>query len=137
MYDTFDDAVTLYNAKYNRKLGDNEWRRVQISGASFYGSQKVVAGESGLSTADEYTVRIPRSKMPDGFMNSAEYNKLSDPTGHWTVSNGDIVVKGLIEDEITQPSDVTAKYDACFTVTGWYDNRRGPLAMQHIKIKGK
>lgn len=137
MYDTYDCDITIYNAQYDRKVGDRVWRRMQISGVSFYGGQQVTVSDSGLSTADEYTVRIPLGSMPDGFVDPAQYAKLPDPAGHWTAAAGDIVVKGLVDDEITKPADITGKYDACFTVTGLYDNRRGLPAMRHIRIKGK
>ena len=76
MYDTYDCDITIYNAQYDRKVGDRVWRRMQISGASFYGGQQVTVSDSGLSTADEYTVRIPMGSMPDGFV-AVSYTHLS------------------------------------------------------------
>ena len=51
MYDTYDCDITIYNAQYDRKVGDRVWRRMQISGVSFYGGQQVTVSDSGLSTA--------------------------------------------------------------------------------------
>lgn len=120
MYDTFDTGITVYCHQYNAETRADTWMRFHIKRASWYGGQKVTVGDSGLNTADAYTVRIPVAAVPEGF----------------APSNGDVVVKGLQDIEITKAADATRLKNS-FVITGVYDNRRGIPAMQHIRIEGK
>jgi len=119
MYDTFDTGITVYCHSYDKQTREDLWTRFQVKGVSWYGGQKVTVGDSGLSTADTYTVRIPATAVPDGF----------------APGSGDIVVKGLLDLDITRKKELD-EYQR-FAVTGCYDNRRGIPAMQHLRIEGK
>jgi len=132
--------ITIFNKWYNRETHLDEWKRTQISGVNWYGGQKVAVTDSGLQSADTYTVRIPAASAPQGrkfvlpeIYAAAESDALA---GLWTLQNGDIVVRGLVADDITKTADVTGKYSQCFTVTGWRDNRRGSPSVQHWRIDG-
>lgn len=120
MYNTFDTDITVYCHSYDKQTKKDLWTRFQVKGVSWYGGQKATVGDSGLNTADTYTVRIPAVAVPDGFK----------PV------NGDIVAKGLLDLEISKAGDITGYYES-FVVTGVYDNRRGIPDLQHIRIEGK
>ena len=120
MYDTFDTAITVYCHSYDAETRADMWTRFPIGKASWYGGQKAAVGDSGLSTADAYTVRIPAAYVPEGF----------------APGNGDIVVRGLQEMEIAKAVDAT-RLENSFVITGVYDNRRGVPALRHIRIEGK
>lgn len=140
MYDTLDADITIYNTYYNKTSKADEWHSTQIQNVSWYGKQETTVGESGLNTADDYSVRLPLASIPESFVMPEEYQRLADAKedvrGRCTCRTGDIVVKGLVDDVIEKPSDITSKYP-CFVITGSSDNRRGPEAMQHIRIRGK
>jgi len=62
---------------------------------------------------------------------------LENKTSNWTLQSGDIVVRGLIEDEITSAftiSDLKKKYDFVLTINSvdLYDN--ASLVVAHWKI---
>ena len=109
--------ITIYHETYNPETRLKEWEAAQYPGVNWYGKQAVSVGDTGLNTADSYIVRIPTED-------------------NITVKNGDIVVKGLVADPITSPSQLTKKY-SCFTVTSVGDNRRGSRGMWHWRIEGK
>ena len=109
--------ITIYHETYNKETRLKEWSPTRYAGVNWYGSQAVSVGDTGLNTADSYIVRIPTDQQI-------------------AVSNGDIVVKGLVTDSITGPSQLTGKY-LCFTVTAVRDNRRGSSMMRHWRIEGK
>ncbi len=109
--------ITIYHETYNKETRLKEWAPTQYPGVNWYGKQAVSVGDTGLNTADSYIVRIPTA---DSVL----------------VSNGDIVVKGLVTDHITGPSQLTGKYER-FVVTAVRDNRRGSPIMRHWRIEGK
>lgn len=135
---TFEADITLYTHWVNpQNRKEDAWLRVPMRGVSFYGSQAVAVSGNGLATADQYTVRIPESAMPAGYCPPDVFRQAASPSG-WTVQNGDVIVGGIVADEVqTGITDITRKYDSCFTVTSVSDNRRGLPAMRHLKIEGK
>ena len=113
-----DQPITLYHRSYDEAKRADVWTRAVYTG-SWYGSQAVTVADSGLLTADTYTVRIPTQDAV-------------------TVSAGDIVVKGEVQDAPTGATALTRKYQGhCFVVTRVQDNRRGSSQMQHWRIEGK
>lgn len=130
---TFDTDITIYS--HWKKGRDEAWIRTQITGASWYGHQGANVGDSGLVTADQYVVRI-RDWSTGAYVPPDTWNALeAKPDGVWTVRNGDVVVKGLVDDEPTGITQITNKYQDSFVVTGVFDNRR--IALKHLRIEGK
>lgn len=135
---TFSDSITLYTHWTNPADRSREkWIRAPINGVSFYGRQAVSVSGSGLNTADQYTVRIPVSSMPPGYLPPDAFSRSAVPGG-WTLQNGDVIVKGTVADEIVKGiTEITRKYVDCFVITSVSDNRRGVPAMQHMRVEGK
>ena len=119
MYDTYDTPITVYTYSYDGASDTDKWERHNYDKCSWYGGQKAAVGDSGLNTADSYTVRI----LPQSY--DGAY-----------ISAGDIVVKGEYSADIQRAEDIPREA-VKFVVTGFYDNRRGVAFMQHLKIEGK
>lgn len=131
--DTFDQPITIYSRW--KKGRDEAWIRTVVLNASWYGGQAVTVSDSGLNTADKYTVRVLANRMED-YVTPDEWRALeAPPDGMWTARAGDLIVKGVVDDEITADVQITGKHTNCFVVTAAFDNRRG--ALQHLKIEGK
>lgn len=129
--------ITLYNMRTNKETRLPEYHRTQIRGVHWYTDQKTVVDDKGLHSADIYMIRIPADALSGGkrYAAPAEYTSLSDVTEVWTIQNGDIFVKGLVDIDITKASDILAKYPDCSgRVMSWSDNRRGTLP--HWRIGG-
>lgn len=130
--------ITIYNLAH-KGTRNERWVRTFITGANWYGGQKVTVGDNGLLSANTYTVRIPVFSEPQGkvFVLPEDYAALDDSTlaDSWTLQNGDLVYRGN-GSEITAPKEITSKSES-FVVTGWSDNRRGSPVMQHWRIEGK
>lgn len=107
--------ITLYHREYDPEQSADVWSRVQYRGVSWHGGRAVTSGTSGDTAADAYVVRI--------FTNEAV-----------SAEPGDIVVRGLVEDEITGTAQLTQKYAESWRVTGVRDDRRGGLP--HWRIEG-
>lgn len=128
--------ITMYNKHYNKSTRLDEWQRTQISGVHWRGKQAVNVDSKGLSAASIYTVRIPTVSAPieKTYVVPSVYTSadLSALTGLWTLQNGDIVARGLID--TADPKNITVEH---FTITGWADNRYGPQDLQHWRVDGK
>lgn len=111
-----NETVTFYHKNYDPETRMDKWKVHHYEKASWYGKQAASVGDSGLNTADEYTVRI-------------------FTPGEITTDVGDIVVRGAIDQEITGPSQL--KDLEHFTVTAVRDNRRGLPTLFHWRIEGK
>ena len=89
-----DSDITIYHQTVNSVTRIPEWQSVQIKNVHWEESQGVNITNSGLANADRYKIFIPHSNMPLGLV----------------IQPGDIVVKGLVTDEITSSSQLEKKY---------------------------
>lgn len=128
--------ITIFNKHYDESTRLDTWQHTQIHGVEWYGKQAVTVSDNGLMTANQYIVRIPLSSAPGSktFICPEDYaaNDLSALAGLWTLQNGDVVARGLVD--VDDPKDISGKH---FTVFGWSDNRRGSPVMQHWRVDGK
>ena len=133
---TFNEGITVYNKRLDQETRLDKWNRTQIpEGCSWYGGQAVTVGESGLVTADKYSVRILGSATV-GYVTPDEWLSLTESEGLWTLQSGDVVVRGHVDrDVVSGITEITQAFSDCFIVTSVHDNRR--IALQHIRIEGK
>ncbi len=111
-----DETVTVYHKTYNRETRLDQWTPTAYQGASWYGKQAASVGDSGLNTADEYTVRIFTG------------DEIS-------ASVGDVLVRGEVVREITGPAQLEGTER--FVITAVRDNRRGLPSLYHWRVEGK
>lgn len=134
----FDKTVTIYNKRYDNEAKITTWPKTIIHGASWAGCQRVTATADGLKSNDGYSVRIPVQAVPEGFLKRDVYAVLSDPTGHWTAQNGDVVVLGEGPDVVSGITEITKRFTDCFTVTAVHtDNMSRALLLQHLRLEGR
>lgn len=107
--------ITIYHKEYDPETRLDKWTYTQHKGVNWYAKRAVSVSDKGLNSANTLTVRIPTKDEVDAAI-------------------GDIVVKGLIERDITQPKELSD----CerFVVTGIKDNRRGSPSMWHWRLEG-
>ena len=129
---------TIYHKTYNPATRLDEWKAFRYQGVNWYGKQAVSVGDSGLNTADSYVVRIPTERhipvTKGDVANIDKKNLYSKGDCGRLLKKGDVVVKGLIQDTITSPSQLK-QYES-FLVTAVRDNRRGSPMMRHWRIEG-
>ena len=88
----------------------------------------------GLNSADVIKIRVPTDNRQEIFVEPAEYARLENPTGYWTAANGDLIAKGVIEDEITRDTELKSRGYLAGVILSHSDNRRG--SSPHIRIGG-
>lgn len=112
-------GITLYHKRYNPNTRLDEWDRYQIDNVMWQGG-KGASINKGYEKANDISIWIPYDQNED---------LESIP-----ISIGDIVVEGIIEDEITKQSDL--KVDN-YNITTRLKNKYGSSDMQHIFIGAK
>ena len=127
--------ITIYNQKSNPVTKLTEYVRTQIRNVHWYTDQKTSVDQAGVHSADIYKIRIPEeSVINEQFIDRSEWMRLEDTTGYWTIQNDDLIVKGLVDDDIKQASDLSKKYPYVARVNSFSDNRRG--GNPHFRIGG-
>ncbi len=89
-------TITIFNRYPDRLLKRMIYVPHVVDQAWFHVNQKSMVGDKGLSSADEYLIRIPYSECRD-WVAAYEFKNLSSPGRKWTVQNGDIFLVGRWE----------------------------------------
>lgn len=135
----YKDTVTIYNCHKAKDNGTGKdiWYKAVIENCFFKSSEVQNVSGTTLEKAPSYTCRIPDNEK---YLSYAEWVKLTDKTGKFTVSTNDIVILGEISDNITVVSPYTAseilgKYKPdSFKVMTFSNNTKYHGA--HIKVGG-
>ncbi len=136
-------TATIFNKYIDSSTRSERYQRTQI-GAVAWENRKAsnLLRSGGAIAIDQATIFIP-------FANGTNYLKpiawLAAKTGKWTLQEGDIIVKGLVTDEIHEavvsPASpaftvtmLKAKYDDVLVITSVDTMDSGSLVMQHWKV---
>lgn len=132
------DTLTLFNARLDQTEDCTVYEKTVISGISWYGTVKTTVGDTGLKSANQFTIRIPTDADFGGkaYCDPASYTEAGDVSGLFTLRQGDVIVKGSVPATITTPAQAHMAYpDTSFTIQGVTDNRRAPNA-KHWRVVG-
>ena len=130
--------VTIYNRYFDKETRLDKYQRTVLKGV-FWDERKAVNRlQSGLEDADKVTIIIPFAVTTDKkYAPPKEFEKLEDKTGYFTLQEGDRVVKGAIDFEITgKVSDLDKEYEA-FTIISVDTKDFGSLHMRHWEVGAK
>lgn len=114
-----NSSMTLYHKDYNKKTRLDEWIRYPIENVMWQGGEGSSINK-GYDKANDITVFIP-------------YNKNKE-LENVPFSIGDIIVKEIIEDNITKQSDLNVNN---YNITTIIDNNYGSSEMKHIQLGAK
>lgn len=128
---------------YNQIPGPDgpTWQRTQIRGVFWEDGKKVSVGEAGLVSADLTVIFIPFEHAA-GYLKPVEFQRAENRAGHFTLNNGDLVVHGLVDFELTGEKGHNEKalrqqYDDVTTIVSVETNNFGSLNMQHWEVTAK
>lgn len=122
---------------YHRDHASETWERKHLKGVAWQDRKAVRTEEGGLVSADLTSVFIP-GDVEFTYVQPKIYAKGN--TASYTVDNGDIVVRGIIDYVIGEENTVAklqATYDDVMTVTSVKDRMYGSAALQHIELEVK
>lgn len=132
-----NETITVFNTRLDAETGFNVYIPTVITGASWRCEvASVVDAQGGLKAANKFIIRIPEDASFSGktYVSPAAYAQ-KDPKKFFTLKNGDIVVRGAVEDSCLKPADLQRLFGEVVTILGVADNRRA-LNAKHWKVVG-
>jgi hypothetical protein len=137
--------LTIYNRYIDATTRSEKYQRVQII-AVMWENRKAsnVLATGGNMAADSVSVYIPRQRGAN-YLAPKAWQALTSKTGKWTLQIGDVIVRGLVSDEIhdavvSPPSaaftltDLKAKYDDVLTIRSVDLMDAGSYSLQHWQL---
>ena len=133
-----NDTLTLFNARFDKAQDCTVYVKTVIYGISWYSTIKTTVADTGLKSANVFTIRIPIDADTSGksYTDPATWALSNSVEGLFTLQQGDIIVKGIASSNVTTPAQAHKFYpDTAFTIQGVTDNRRA-LHAKHWKVVG-
>jgi hypothetical protein len=135
-------GCTIYN--HYVVSGAEHYQRTELSAVAWENRKAANVIRSGLLTADSVVVYIPFA-MGEDYLKPKAWQALSVKTGYWTLAVGDVIVKGLVTDEIhdavvSPPSsaftmtNLKALHDDVVTIRSVDTMDAGSLSMRHWQV---
>lgn len=140
----WNTTVTIYNRYEDPLTNVVSWHRHVIKGTFWkYSGDKVVIDKVVLDTKNV----ICRIRKDNSFLERHEWVKIPNDQmkNYFTLSQGDIIVKGEVTDEIneytsgTRSSDLKKKYKSlqgCMEIQEWSNNTGGGRGIEHYYARG-
>ena len=132
-----NETITVFNARLDEETDMDVYCSTIISGVSWFSEIAAsVEGAGGLKAANKFTIRVP---MDAAFSGKAYAEPIAyaggDPNYLFTLKNGDIIVRGAVDEQGLRPADLKKKYPEIVTILGVTDNTRAPRS-KHWKVVG-
>lgn len=140
----WNTTITIYNRYEDTQTNLVTWHRHVIEGTFWkYTGNKVVIDKVVLETKDV----ICRIRKDERFLERHEWVQLpnDEMSNYFTLGEGDIIVKGAVDDEINEyvsnkrSSDLKKKYKSlqgCMEIQEWANNTGGGRGNEHYYVKG-
>jgi hypothetical protein len=130
------ETITVINSQFNPALDRDVYHSTVIKGVSWFCETASAIIQSGLKSANKFSIRIPENADFGGkaYVNPITYS-VSDPASTFTLKNGDIIIKGEVQIDDMLPADLQKQYADYVTILGVTDNRRA-LNAPHWKVVG-
>jgi hypothetical protein len=137
--DWWCDTVTLYN-RYEDNVGEITWYRTVLTGCFW----KYITDYNRVGDVTDITkVLLCRVRKSNKYLDCYKWQALSDKSGKFTFNEGDILIKGKIEDTVDEytdgirSSDLLLKYkDRCAQITESRDNTGTGKVDEHYLVRG-
>ena len=125
--------ITIYN-KYTDNTRKEKYQRTVIRDVVWQATKARSGQSTGLLASNVATIFIPFARGAN-YLRSKAW--LADKTGHWTLQEGDVIVRGEATDEITGGYTMTslrAEYDDVVTITSVDAMDQGSENVQHWQV---
>jgi hypothetical protein len=130
-------SMTIYNKYF--LAGVEKYQRTQIVDVKWENTKAVMGTSSGKLASNVATIYVPLQRGAN-HLDPKAWQALVTKTGKWTLCEGDVIVKGLVSDEIGTgftTSQLFAKYDNVLTISSVDTMDAGSLSLQHWQIGAK
>ena len=136
--------ITVYNRQFDKVQDKYIYLRTYLKGVNWQDSKGIRIAESGVVSDDRTRIFIPLDVDAEDkqYKKPKTYKRMDDKSLFYTLDNEDIVVKGIIDFDLTgnpgeNVSSLQAKYDDVMVITKVRDNRRGSRTIQHFELEVK
>lgn len=136
--------ITVYNRQFDKAQDKYIYLRTYLKGVNWQDSKGIRIAESGVVSDDRTRIFIPLDVNAEGkqYKKPKTYKRMDDKSLFYTLDNEDIVVKGIIDFDLTgnpgeNVSSLQAKYDDVMVITEVIDNRYGSHIIQHFELEVK
>lgn len=132
--------LTIYNKYVDSVTRTEKYQRTQVKAVAWENrkaSNTIATG--GNISADQARVFIPFQRGAN-YAKAKAWQALSTKTSRWTLQEGDVIVKGLVSDEIGTGFTVTAlkaKYDDVLMISSVDTMDSGSASMRHWQVGAK
>lgn len=131
--------ITIYNKYIDAATRSEKYQRAEVYDVVWQATKAVSGSKSGLLASNIATIFIPFSSG-DGFLNPREWQSQSNKSGLWTLQEGDVIVRGIVTDEITTGFTMTnlrVKYYDVVAITSVDAMDQGSAYMRHWQVGAK
>jgi hypothetical protein len=123
---------------FNRyvEAGEEKYQRTEIPAVAWENRKAANILRSGSLAADSVSVYIPFSIVCN-YMKPVAWQSMINKSGLWTLQVGDVIVKGIVKDEITDAftvSDMKSKYDDVVSIKSVDTMDNGSFSLRHWQI---
>ena len=138
----WNTTITVFNKYEDPATRRITWYRTVLHNCFWkYTGNKIVVGETTLET-NTILCRIPHSSA---ILEKYQWNDMVDKSHYFTLSAGDIIIKGNVTDALDEyvsgqrSSDLLTKYrklQGCMTVERYADNTGEGRGSEHYYVRG-
>lgn len=135
-------TITVYNKYEDPVTRLITWHRVVLYNCFWkYTGNRIVVGDTALET-NTTMCRIPTNPM---YLEKYQWDDLADKYDYFTLSPGDIIVKGVVDDLIDEyepgqrSTDLIAKYkklSGCMVIEQCAVNAGPSRGLEHYYVRG-
>lgn len=131
-----NETITVFNSKFDPVSDSDVYYGTVIQNVSWYREVLATVVQTGLKSADKFTIRIPTTADFGGktYVDPKAYDE-SDPSSTFTLKNGDVIVQGNVPVDGQTPVKLQKQYSGFVTILGVTDNRKMRKA-PHWKVVG-
>lgn len=127
--------ITIYNRYRLTNNSEDRWQRTQVQNVAW----EQTHARTQFDSADLATVFIPMARGTN-YLAPRVWQALSTKTGKWTLQVGDVIVKGLVSDELSAALPLgilKAAHDDVLVITSVDTRDFGIASMQHWQVGAK
>jgi len=131
--------LTIYNKYIDGTTRNEKYQRTTITGVMWQSAKASSAKNGGLLASNTATIFLPFARGTQ-YKEPQTWLALATKTGYWTLKEGDILVKGIVTDEITSlftATNLKAKYNNVVIITSVDSMDMGSADMQHWQVGAK
>lgn len=141
----WDTAVTIYNRYEDPTTQLVKWYRHTLNNCFLKTTSTIVSGGQTQYNTNTNIIRIPQNIMYKPYSEWVQIPN-TEQGAYMTIHQGDIIVTGLVEDNIDEytaglrSTDLISKYknlNMCITIDNWQDNTGNGRACPHYFISGE